>query len=167
MSTKRKVVLVIMIIILTGRLLGEIKAAGKLLIPTSEGKEKSYRGVITITRAEILIECQAKIFQPLNDFEAPKKSCLKINTADVLRMSLLKNGVVIFPKTPLYNRYRNILIHISIHSIMNEQEKLVFLFAFDIEDIHKTFGSNEEKLIDLINKRNDPRCTLCGFIIFY
>jgi len=163
MSTGKKPVLIFMIIILAGQLLGEIKsAAGELLIPTAKGKEKPYRGIITITGTEILIECREKVFQLFNEPDAPKQAKIRMNTAEVERITLLRNGVVIFPKDPLYNRYRNLLNRVWLISIGKVLEKLVFIFIFD-SDI-KSIGSNEKKLIDIINKRNDPRGRLRGFI---
>ena len=167
MRARRKMVLSVIVIILVGQLSGEIKsAAGKILIPTAEGKEKHYRGVITITRAEILIECQEKIFQLFNESDAPKQAQIRMNTAEVKRINLQGNVVIIFPKAPLYNLYRNLLNRIWLLSIGKQREYLVFIFVIDME-IYKNIGSNEEKLIDLINKQNDPHCHECGVIQFY
>jgi len=149
MSTGKKPVLIFMIIILAGQLLGEIKsAAGELLIPTAKGKEKPYRGIITITGTEILIECREKVFQLFNEPDAPKQAKIRMNTAEVERITLLRNG--------------NLLNRVWLISIGKVLEKLVFIFIFD-SDI-KSIGSNEKKLIDIINKRNDPRGRLRGFI---
>ena len=56
--------LIVMIILGACHLLGEIKLTGKLLFPTAKG-EKQYDAVITITRAEILIDCASnRLFGP-------------------------------------------------------------------------------------------------------
>ncbi|MGD2086066.1 MAG: hypothetical protein PVH61_07775 [Candidatus Aminicenantes bacterium] len=167
MRARQKPILIIMVIILVGQLLGEVKAAaGKLLIPTAEGKEKPYRGAITITRAEILIECQEKIFQLFNDSNAPKQAKIRIDTAEVERISLQGNGVIIFPKAPLCNRHRNLLIHVWLLSMMKQRERLVFIFVIDM-DIYNNIDDNEIKVLDFINEHSDPKCEACGFIRFY
>lgn len=166
MWVKKKMILIIMLMINLTGLLGEIKATGKLLIPTAEGKEKPFKGAITITQEIIIIECQEKIFQLFNESDSPKQTKIRIKTEEVERISLQGNGVIIFPATPLYNRYRHLLNHVWLLSIMNQQERLVFIFVIDM-NIYKTFDYDEIKVLDLINEHNDPNCYACGFIRFY
>jgi hypothetical protein len=164
MRARRKPILIVMIIILVGQLLGEIKsAAGELLIPTATG-ETRYRGTITITPAVIEIECQEKIFQLFNESNTPKQEAIRITTSEVERISLQGNGVVIFPKTPLCNRYRN-LLHRVIVGLMLSSKRMAFIFVIDM-DIFKKIGSNDKELIDRINKRNDPEGRADGFVRF-
>jgi hypothetical protein len=111
MWVKRKTGVIIMVIIMVaGQLLGEIRAAGKLLIPTAKG-EKQYDAVITITRAEIMIECAKKIFQPFNEFDVPKQAKIKVSTAEVEEIQIQKNKIFIASKESFWKRYRNISHH--------------------------------------------------------
>jgi hypothetical protein len=110
MQAERKPILIIMVIILlTGQLLGQIKAkaAGKLIITTANG-EKPYDAVITMTRAEIMIECAKKIFQPFNEFDAPKQAKIKVCTAEVEEIQIQENKIIIVTKDSFWKRYRNI-----------------------------------------------------------
>jgi hypothetical protein len=130
MCVRRKPLLIVMVIILVGQLLGEITSAtGELLIPTAEGKGKPYRGIITITETEILIECQEKVFQLFNAPDTPKQAKIIINTTEVWRITLCGNGVIIFPKKPLCNRYRNLLNRVWVISLFKvTQNELVFIY---------------------------------------
>ncbi|NIM16957.1 MAG: hypothetical protein GTO45_33735 [Candidatus Aminicenantes bacterium] len=172
MQTRRKTGVMVMVIILaisnTGRPIkaAEIKATGKLLIPTAEGEAKPYSGTITITETEISIVCQEKIFQLFNKSDAPKQAKIRMNTLEVKRITQQGNQIIIFPKDSLYNRYRNLLNHVCLISWMKEWERLVFIFVID-RDSSQNIGSNAIKLIDLINQRNDPKCYECGFVKFY
>jgi hypothetical protein len=159
-----KMGVIIMVIVLTGQVFGEIKsAAGELLVPTATG-ETRYRGAITITQSVIEIECQEKIFQLFNESNAPKQEAIIINISEVERISLQGNGVVIFPKTPLCNRYRN-LLHRVIVGLILSSKRMAFIFVIDM-DIFKKIGSNDRELIDRINKRNDPEGRADGFVRF-
>jgi hypothetical protein len=163
MKIKREMGVVIMVIIMAYQLFGDVRADGELLIPTAEGKIKPYKGIITITQAEILIECKEKIFQLFNEDNAPKQAKIRIDTEEVERISLQGNKVIIFPKDLLYNRYRNLLNHVWLLSMMKQREMLVFIFVIDID----TIGDDEFKLLGLINERNDPHCNTCGYIRLY
>lgn len=152
------------VMVMTGQVFGEIKAAaGEFLVPTAIG-EARYKGTITITSAVIEIECQEKIFQPFNESKAPKQDAIRINTGEVERISLQGNGVVIIPKTPLCNRYRN-LLHKVIVGLMLSSKRMAFIFVIDM-DIFKKISSNDKELIDCINKRNDPENRANGFVRF-
>lgn len=110
MMHKEKIILFVMVMIfVTGQLSGEIKAAGKLLIPTAKG-EYQYDAVITITRAEIGIECALKIFQPFNQFDAPKKAKINVSTGEVeeVQVQIQENKIYIITTDSFCIRYRNI-----------------------------------------------------------
>ncbi|MGD2090029.1 MAG: hypothetical protein PVH61_27885 [Candidatus Aminicenantes bacterium] len=157
-----KMGVIIMLIVMSCQLLGEIKSlAGELLVPTATG-EIRYKGTITITSAVIEIECHEKIFQPFNEPNAPKQEAIRINTSEVERISLQRNGVVIFPKTPLCNRYRN-LLHRMIVGLILSSKRMAFIFVIDM-DVLKKIGSNDKEIIDRINKRNDPEGRAYGFV---
>jgi len=143
----------------------EIKAAGKLLIPTANG-EKLYKCVIVFTRTEIRLECDEKIFQSFNLFATPKQAAIKLSTTEIKRITLQGNWIVIFPEAPLCNRYRNLLNHVWLISLSKEWERLVFIFVVE-RDSRQNMGSNAIKLINLINERNDPECYECGLVTFY
>jgi len=167
MEARRKSILIIMIIILAGQLLGEIRSvAGELLIPNAKGERNSYKGFITITQSEILIECQEKLFSPFNESGTPKQSKLRIDTTEVERISINGNGIIIFPKDILYNRHRNLLNHVRILSLFNHQERLVFIFAIDMDKYNEA-GDRELEVVKKINQRNDPNCISCGDIMLY
>jgi hypothetical protein len=157
-----KMGVVIMGIVMACQLVGEIKSvAGDFLVPTATG-ETSYKGTITITSAVIEIECKEKIFQLFNESNAPKQEAIRINTSEVERISLQGNGVVIIPKTPLCNRYRN-LLHRVIVGLMFPARRMAFIFVIDM-DIFKKIGSNDKKVIDRINKRTDPEGRADGVV---
>jgi hypothetical protein len=113
MTYKEKTVFIVIavVMILTGQLSGEIKAAGKLLIPTAKG-ERQYCAVITFTRAEINIECKEKIFQPLNEFDVPKQAKIVVNTAEVEEIQIQKTKIIIVTKDSFWKRYRNIFTQV-------------------------------------------------------
>ena len=110
MRARRKPTLIVMIILLVGQLLGNIKITGKLLIPTTGGGEKSYKGVLTITRAKIRIECDQNIFQPFNEFNAPRKARLNIKASDLetIENNEDKKKIYLRVKKTFVSRYRNI-----------------------------------------------------------
>jgi hypothetical protein len=110
MRARRKPTLIVMIFLLVGQLLGHIKITGKLLIPAAIGGEKSYKGVLTITRAKIRIKCDQKIFQPFNEFEAPRQSRLNIKASDLERIEIDEDEKKIYlrVKNSFVIRYRNI-----------------------------------------------------------
>ncbi|MGD2090030.1 MAG: hypothetical protein PVH61_27890 [Candidatus Aminicenantes bacterium] len=110
MRARRKPTLIVMIILLVGQLLGNIKITSKLLMPTTGGGEKSFKGVLTITRAKIRIECHKKIFQPFNEFDAPRQSRLNINAADLEKIEIDEDEKKIYlrVKKTFVSRYRNI-----------------------------------------------------------
>lgn len=154
MQTRRRKpgIMALVIILVVSNLLG-IKAAGKLLIPTAGG-EKSYRGVITITRAEIKIECDKKIFQLLNEFNSPKTGEINVNTAEVEKVCLQEKTIFILPETNFHQRYRHLfhpcerLINVMYFIV---EKKNAMIFIIDNPDDIDFLG---KKVIKLINKRN-------------
>lgn len=148
--------IVMVIIFLTGHLLGNIKVAGKLLIPTAKGKKK-YRAVITFTRAEICIECYKKIFQPLNEFDTPKQAKIVINTTEVeeIQTQIQSNKIYIIPKDSYTIRYRNVFNRASktvgvVSFIPITVENWALIFVVDNPADIKTIG---ESLIKIIGAR--------------
>ena len=100
-------VIIIMMIVGACQLLGEIKAAGRLLIPTATGEEP-YKCVIVIKQTEILIECDRKIFQLFNHFDAPKRETLKLRMGDLTNIVIEKNNIYVETKDTFTIRYRNV-----------------------------------------------------------
>lgn len=92
MRLRRKPALILMVTIVVCQLLGEvraaaeIKAAGKLLIPSAAG-EKSCKGVLRITRSVIRIECDKKIFQPFN-LDEPRQQRLNIKASELIKIEI-------------------------------------------------------------------------------
>lgn len=148
--------IVLVIIFLTGHILGNIKVAGKLLIPTAKG-EKKYRAVITFTRKEICIECYKKIFQPLNEFDTPKQAKIVINTAEVkeIQTQIQSNKIYIIPEDSYTIHYRNVFnrsyktIGIMSLSPINV-ENWALIFVVDNPADIKAIG---ESLIKIIGAR--------------
>jgi hypothetical protein len=137
-----------------GQLLGNIKVAGRLLIPTAGG-EKPYNCVMVITRASIEIECALKIFQPFNQFDAPKQTKIRVNTAEVEEIQIYKNNIYISTQKPFWKQYRNILQHLYQSKYVGffeyiHIEKWVLLFALDNS---ADIGAVSEALIAIIGER--------------
>jgi hypothetical protein len=160
MQTKRKPIMIIMVIILlTGQLLGDIKAAGKLLIPTAKGN-KPYNAVIIITRALVRIECEKKIFQPFN-LDAPKQQRLNINASELVRIEIEQKEKKIYLRVEnsFVSRYRNILnlesrfIHFTLVDGHVFSEFWAIIFAYekplDIDILDK-------EVLNSINERVYP-----------
>jgi len=105
-----KMGVVIMVIVMHCQLSGNIKITGKLLIPTTGGGEKSYKGVLTITRAKIRIECDQKIFQPFNKFDAPRQARLNIKASDLetIEIDEKEKRIYLRVENSFVSRYRNI-----------------------------------------------------------
>jgi hypothetical protein len=76
MHEKKVMIVIIMVIVMVYQLLGEIKARGKLLIDSASGK-KYYNAVITIKRAEVLIECEKKYSSPSMNLMPPNRQKLR------------------------------------------------------------------------------------------
>jgi hypothetical protein len=156
MQVKRKTMVVMVIILFTGQLIGGIRAAGKLLIPTANG-EKLYNAVITIKRAEVMIECEKKIFQPFNEFDAPRQAKIKVNTAEIYKIEFnkKKNEIYLIAEDSLCQRFKHLLLPVwKVIQWMpyHEEKKEAFIFTMnnptDIDCI-------EEDLIKFINERNE------------
>ena len=155
MQAKRKpIIIFVVIIMVTGHLLGQVKAAGSLLIPTAGGK-KVYKGVITITQAEIEIKCYKKIFRPFNVFDTPRQAKIKFSTAEIEELQINKNTIYIVTKESFSQRYRNIYFivykprYAGLFSTINIKK---FAFVF-IVDNPADIVLMEKELIKLIGER--------------
>ena len=154
MRARRKMVLIVMVIVLVGQLLGNIKVTGRLLIPTAGG-EKPYNCVMVITQAGIEIECALKIFQPFNQFDATKQAKIMVNTAEVEEIQIYKNKIFISTQKPFWKQYRNILQHLYQSKYVGffeyiHIEKWVLLFTLDNS---ADIGAVSEALIAIIGER--------------
>lgn len=151
----KPILIIMVIILLVGHLLGEIKAiSGKLLIPTSAG-EKPYNCVMVITQEGIEIECTMKIFQHFNQFDTPKQAKIKVNTAEVEEVQIYENKIYISTLEPFWMQYRNILQHLYQSKYVGFCEhiyidKWILLFAVDNP---ADMGAVGEALIKLIGGR--------------
>jgi hypothetical protein len=161
MWARRRAVLIIMVIILAGQLFGFIKITGKLLIPDAIGGEKSYKCVLTITRAKIRIECDKEIFQPFNEFDAPRQSRLNIKASDLETIEIDENDKKIYlrVKKAFVIRYRNILniesgyVRFSFETGHVFTEFWVIIFSYENPfDI----GYLDKKVLKSINDRAYP-----------
>ena len=151
--------LIAMTLILIGQICGEIKittevkATGKLLIPTASGK-KPYKSVIVITQAEIRLECDRKIFQPFNEFDTPKQAKIRVDTAQVDRIWLDGDEIIILPKDPFYRRYRNQFHHIRLVCILCDPNKTAIIFVIDNP---ADIGNAGQQLIQDIDNRQSRK----------
>ena len=157
MQARKKTIMIIMVITMAaGLLLGEIKAAGKLLIPTANG-EKRYDVIITITQKEIMIKCSKKIFQPFNEFDAPKQSKIRLKTAGIYKIQITKKGneILLLDEGSLYKRYKHLfrpVWRIIQYFPYEEERKEALQFIMDNPADIKAIG---EQLIKVIGKRCD------------
>jgi hypothetical protein len=162
---KKSIMIFMVIIMVAGHLLGEIKAVGNLLILTAKG-EKRYEVIITVTRAEIMIECAKKIFQPFNEFDAPRESKIKINKAEisVVQISKKENEILLLAGDSFYRRYRHLFFpvwRITQFFPLIEENKEAIIFIVDnpadikaiSEELIKIIGKRCEVIND--NKQND------------
>ena len=156
-----KMGVVILIIIMSGKLSGNIKIDGTLLIPTAGDGQKSYKGVLTITRSLIRIECDKQIFQPFNQFESPKQKRLNINTSEVERIEIDEKEKKIYLRveSSFVSRYRNILnlehrrLSFSVETgyIFREFWAIVFSYEKPLD-----IGFFDKKILNSINQRSIP-----------
>jgi hypothetical protein len=172
MWAKRRPVLVIMIIIVVGQLLGETKAAaaikitGRLLIPTAKSRQRPYQAVLKITRAKIRVECDKRIFQPFNEFAAPKQKRLDIDTSELLEIEIDedKKKIYLKVKNSFVIRYRNIcnlesrLVGRSFyHPFGLFREFWAIIFAYekplDMSDLDEQVINSINNSVYLINTR--------------
>ncbi len=156
-----KMGVIIMVIIMVGKLSGNIKIGGRLLIPIAGGGQKSYKGVLTITRSLIRIECDKQIFQPFNQFESPKQKRLNINTSEILRIEIDESEKMIYLRveSSFVSRYRNILnlehrsLRYSVETgyIFKEFWAIIFSYEKPID-----IGFLDKKVLNSINQRAIP-----------
>jgi len=156
-----KMGVVIMVIIMAGKLSGNIKIGGRLLIPTAGGGQKSYKGVLTITRSLIRIESDKQIFQPFNQFESPKQKRLNINTSEVVKIEIDEKEKKIYLRveSSFISRYRNILNLESRHVgfsfetgyIFREFWAIIFSYEKPLD-----IGFLDKKVLNSINQRAIP-----------
>ncbi|UCH92933.1 MAG: hypothetical protein JSV88_21930 [Candidatus Aminicenantes bacterium] len=153
--------IIIMVFVMACQLSGEIKAAGKLLIPGAGSGEKSYKGVLTITRAVIRIECDKKIFQPFNQFDAPKQERLNIKASELLRIEINEKEKKIYLRVEdsFVSRYRNILnlesrhvgFSVSTGHLFKEFWAIIFAYENPLE-----LSEIDKKVLNSINERVYP-----------
>jgi hypothetical protein len=155
MKTMEKLGMTVLIIIfVSGHVYGQIKAAGKLLIPTAYG-EKQYKAVIRITRSHIEIECKEKIFRLFNAFNTPRYRKLRVNTAEVREICVSKGKIFILPGDEFYRRYRNLFYPVwrilsYLYSII--EEKMALIFIMDNPD---DMGAAAKELLESISNKED------------
>jgi hypothetical protein len=134
--------------------MGKIKVVGKLLIPTASG-DKPYNCVMVIKQEGIEIKCTMKIFQPLNQFDTPRQSKIRVNMADVDEVQIYENKIYISTLEPFWMQYRNILQHLYKNKYVGFHEyiyieKWVLLFTVDNP---ADIGDKENEFIKSINKK--------------
>jgi hypothetical protein len=141
----------LVILFMAGHVFGQVKTAGKILISGAKGA-RAYQAVITITQAEIVIECQEKIFQLFNEFKAPKHRKIRVKTAELSRIVVLKNYIYILTKDAFFFRYRNIFVRCwEIKGIYHGPE-VIWAIVF-VTDDPEAIGDEAKKLIKSINKQ--------------
>ena len=151
-SMRRPGIAILVIILGTGYLLGQLKAAGQLLIPTAGGI-KPHKCFITIKRREIKIDSNEKIFQKFNEFNSPKTGIIKVNTAEVERICVQEDTILILPKANFHQRYRHLFIPCervrSVIFLVVEKKNAMIFIVDNPTDI--TYLGKE--VIKLINER--------------
>ena len=157
MCVQRKMGFIIMIIIMViGQLLGEIKAVGRILIPTANG-EKPFKCLMVITPTGIEVECALKIFQPFNLFDAPKQAKIMVNTAEIedIQVQIQENKIYIITTDSFCIRHRNIFNRAykvigfeCLSPVTIENWALIFTL-----DNHADIEAVGEALIKIIGKR--------------
>jgi len=150
----KPIIIFVVIIILFGQLLGEIRVPGKLIIPTANG-EKRYDVIITITKTEMMIECAKKIFQPFNEFDAPKQSKIRLKMAEIYKIQVSKKGneILLLDEGSLCQRYRHLfrpVWKITRFFPYEEERKEALIFIIDKPADIKAIG---EALIKIIGNR--------------
>lgn len=165
MRLRRKPALIFMVTIVVCQLLGEvkvaaeIKAAGKLLIPSAAG-EKSYKGVLRITRAVIRIECDEKIFKPFN-LDEPGRKQLNIKASEIIKIEIDEKEKKIYLRVEnsFVQRYRNIfnlVTWFSTYSIFSGDlytEFWAIIFAYENPF---NIGFLDREVLNSINSRVNP-----------
>jgi hypothetical protein len=110
MKSAKKTGIIVLVIILNmvSNLSGETGVMGDFLIPDAEGG-KAYRCVIVITQQEIVFECNKRIFQPFNLFEAPKQTKIQLSMSLVTDIEIHNKSDMIYITThdSFYIRYKN------------------------------------------------------------
>jgi hypothetical protein len=153
---------IILVIIFMGEQLlgqmGQIKAVGKILIPTASG-EKCYDAVINITQDKVEIECSKKIFQLFNEFDTPLYRKLKVNNEEISNISVSgsENEILIITKSNFYQRYKHLFIPVvrlkSIIPYVSERRNAIIFTMDNPTDI----GDKEKELFKFINKKIEGR----------
>lgn len=132
---RKHFVIFIFIFIFTGSLLALI-SQGSLIIPSAEG-EVHIKADITITKTEIEVKCNKKIFQPFNVFDAPKNRKMRIDTAEIGRITFTKDGkIYIYPKTywtDFYQKHRNLFLKTSFRIFSPEED--IFTLSLSPKDL--------------------------------
>jgi hypothetical protein len=105
---KTGILALIIVLIMVTHLLGVTNVTGKLLIPTAEGIEP-YKCVIVVTPSAIVLECEKKIFQPLNQFDSPKERKIKLNITEIQKVEIQSpaHRIYIITGDSFFMRYRN------------------------------------------------------------
>jgi hypothetical protein len=154
---------IIMVSIIALLLLGKseadaaIKPSGRLLIPSADGGQKAYKAVLMIKRSLIRIECDKKIFQPFNEFDAPKQNRLDINTSELMSIKIdaKEKKIYIIVEISSVSRYRNILnletryLGYSCLSGHAYKEFWAIIFVYDKLDMDYL----DQEVLNLINNR--------------
>ncbi len=142
----------LIIFLVSGNLPGQVRAAGKLVIPSADGN-KPFKAVIRITPAELEIECSEKIFRRFNAFNTPTYGKMRVNTREISEICLCEGRIFIMPGDDFYQRYRNFFCPVY-RTVMFwplvEEEKMALIF---IMDNPADIGSSARDLLDSINKR--------------
>ncbi|NIM17294.1 MAG: hypothetical protein GTO45_35270 [Candidatus Aminicenantes bacterium] len=151
-TISKGVITTLIIFLVSGHLLGQIKAAGKLIIPSADG-DKHFKAVIRITPTELEIECSEKIFRRFNAFHTPKYRKMRVNTMEISEICVSEGTIFILPEDDFYLRYRNLfnpVWRIVRFIPLDEEEKMALIF---IMDNPADIGSSGMELLDSINKR--------------
>ena len=108
-----------------------------------------------------MIKCSKKIFQPFNEFDAPRQSKIKLNTAEVeeIQIQTQNKKIFIITKESFTIRYRNIFNRVSkysgfVASFPGTVENLALIMVVDNPADIKALG---EALIKVIGNRCEVR----------
>jgi hypothetical protein len=88
-----------------------------------------------------------------NEFDAPKQSKIKVNTAEIYKIQINEKKILLIAKDPLYQRYRHIFhpIYRVVRFIPLEEEKKEAIIF--IMDNPADIGCNEKDLIEVFPER--------------
>jgi hypothetical protein len=150
-NKKTRHIIPLLIFFMAGHIFGQIKITGKIWISTARGG-KAYQAVMTITQVGIVIECREKVFQLLNEFNAPRHRKVKVKTAELSGIVVCENTIYIHTKDAFFFRYRNVFVRCWQIASIRFGPKVIWAIVF-VPDDPGAVGADAKKLIKAINEQ--------------